>query len=111
MCCQFAVEAMVAEGLNIAYDDKFHACPCDGHIHAAQVAKEADVSVSVATHKADEYHVAFLPLKAVDGADTDLSAEAAEVVLHLQQSAYEARLPSIGGDDSKIDTLVFNALR
>ena len=105
------VEAVAAEGLCIADNDEFHTRACHGDVHASQVAQEANLSLRIVAHEADDYHVALLPLEAVDGADGDVALETAEVVLHFEQAAYEARLTAVGRDDAKVHALALNLLR
>ena len=55
----------------MAYDDEFHACPGDGHIHAAEVGEETHLSLLVVAHHGDEDDVALLALESVHGVDGD----------------------------------------
>ena len=80
------VELAVGEGLCVAYYYKFHACARDCDIHAAQVAQETDGTFGIVTHQGDDYHVAFLALESIDGANGDMSFQFAEIVLHFEQA-------------------------
>ena len=106
---ELGVEAVAAEGVGIAEDDELHAGAGDGDIHAAEVVEEADGALVVVAHHADNYHVAFLPLEAVDAIDRYQLAERAEEFLPLEQAADEAHLGAIGGDDAEVDAVVLYA--
>ena len=110
MLRQLAVEAVAAQRRGVADDNEFHAGACHGDIHAAQVVQEAYLSLGIASHQTDDYHVAFLPLEAVYGADGDVMFQFAEVVLHFQQSTQQACLSTIRSDDAEVDALVLNLL-
>ena len=86
---------MARHGRGVAQDDELHAGTRDGDIHAAQVAQESDVAVGIVAHQRDDDDVALLPLEAVDGAHGDVALETAEIMLHLEQAADEARLAAI----------------
>ena len=66
---QTLVEGMSAQGGGVADDDEFHACPGDGHVHAAEVGEEAHLSLLVLPHHGDEDDVALLSLETVYGVD------------------------------------------
>lgn len=72
---EVAVEGVGGQGGDVADDYKFHACAGHGHVHAPEVAKETYVAVVVAPYEGNEYHVALLALKTVDGVYGDLPAE------------------------------------
>ena len=44
---QLAIKEMTAECFCIAKNDKFHFCPCDGDIHATQIAQETYLSIII----------------------------------------------------------------
>ena len=50
---------------------KLGASSGDGYVHAAQIAKETDISSFVSTHETDDDNVALLALKGIDGVDRD----------------------------------------
>ena len=81
---ELAVERMAGHGLGIAKDDEFHAGTGNGHVHAAQVAQEANLSFVVGTYQRDDDDVALLSLETVDGVDGDETAERLEVLFLLQ---------------------------
>ena len=64
-----SVEGVAGEGGGVAENDEFHAGASDSHVHASEVAQEADFAVVVGAHEADEYHVALLPLESIYGVD------------------------------------------
>ena len=109
MLDELGVEAVAAKSVGIAEDDELHAGAGDGDVHAAEVAEEADGALVVVAHHADDYHVALLPLEAVDTIHRNLMAERAEELLPLEQATDEAHLRTIGRDDAKVDALVLNA--
>ena len=62
---------MASHGLHIAENDELHSGTSDGHVHAAQVAEEAYLTVVVGADEGNEDDVALLALEAVDGVDGD----------------------------------------
>ena len=56
---------MMKQRIGISEYEKFHSRPCNGHVHAADVGKEANVSFLVGAHETYDYYVALLPLEAV----------------------------------------------
>lgn len=68
---QLLIERMAGERGDIAKDDKFHAGPRDGYIHAAEVPQEAYLSVLVGSYHRDEDNVSLLTLEAINGIDRD----------------------------------------
>ena len=59
----------------VAEDDDLHAGSGDGHVHAAQVAEETNLSLVVAAYQRDDDDVALLSLKTVDGVHGDKTPE------------------------------------
>ena len=87
---------MPGHGGGIAQDDELHTGTGDGHIHAAQVTQEADLTIVVGTDKRDQDDVAFLSLEAINGVHTDQMAVGFEVLLLLQLPAQILHLSAIG---------------
>ena len=48
-------------------DDELGACPCHGHVHAAEVTQEAYLSIFVASDKRHYDDVPLLTLEAIYG--------------------------------------------
>jgi len=93
---QLAVEGMAAEGGAVAEDDDLHAGTGDGHVHAAEIAQEADLALIVAAHKGDDDDVALLSLEAIDGVHGDEAAEWLEELALLDEPAQQLHLGAIG---------------
>ena len=100
---------MAGHGGGVAKDDELHAGPGYGHVHAAQVTEETDLSFVVGTDKGDEDDVAFLSLKAVDGVHADQVAVGLEELTFLEQPPQVLHLCPIGRDDTDIEAFVEDA--
>ena len=91
-----SVEGVAGEGGGVAENDEFHAGARDSHVHASEVAQEADFAVVVGAHEADENHVALLPLKTINGIDTDKVTVGFEKGLVAQELTEILHLCTIG---------------
>ena len=80
----------------VAKYDEFHACPCDGDIHAPKVAQESNLALVVCANKRDEYDVALLALETIDGVDGDEMPEGFEKSLFAHQPSEVLHLCTIG---------------
>ena len=107
---QLTVEGMAAEGVAVAKDDELHACPGDGHVHAAQVAQEANLSLIVGAHQGDDDDVALLSLEAVDGVHRNQAAERLEELTLPDELPEILHLCAIGRDDTHVEPLAQDAL-
>ena len=86
---------------------EFHSRTSDSHIHTAQVAQESDVVVLVVSHHADNYNVAFLALKSVNGVSTDVATQWVEETLRTYHTAQQTDLPAIGRYDAERGRIVY----
>lgn len=101
---------MTGHGWHVAEDDELHPRPCYGHVHAAEVLQETDLSVIVGAHEGYEYHVAFLSLKAVNGVYRYQMTVWLEELALLYQSAQILHLCAVGGDYAHVYPLFQCAL-
>ena len=101
---------MAAEGGAVAKDDELHASAGDGHVHATEIAEEANLALVVAAHKGDKDDVALLTLKAVDGVDGDEAAEGLEELALLDETTQQLNLCAVGRDDAYVEPLAQYAL-
>ena len=106
---EFFVERMACHGGCIAEDDEFHTGACDGHVHAAEVAQETNLSFVVGADEGDEDDVAFLALEAVDGVNADEVAVRFEELSFLEESAEVLHLGAVRGDDTHVEAFVEDA--
>ena len=100
---------MACHGGCIAEDDEFHPGTCDGHVHAAEVTEETDLSFVVGADEGDEDDVAFLALEAVDGVDADEVAVGFKELAFLEESAEVLYLGTVGGNDAYVEAFVEDA--
>ena len=100
---------MARHGRGIAEDDEFHTGACDGHVHAAEVTQETNLSFVVGADEGDEDDVAFLALEAVDGVDADEVAVRFEELAFFEESAEVLHLGAVGGDDAHVEAFVEDA--
>ena len=107
---QPSVEGVAAQGGGVAYDDEFHACTGDGHVHASEVGEEPHLSLFVLSHHGDEDDVALLSLEPVHGVYGDKVAEGFPVGVLAEHLAKQMHLALVGGDDTDVQTLVQDAV-
>ena len=100
---------MACHGGCIAEDDEFHTGACDGHVHAAEVAQETNLSFVVGADEGDEDDVAFLTLETVDGVDADEVAVRFEEFAFLEETAEVLHLCAIGRDNAHVEAFVEDA--
>lgn len=103
---EFAVEGMAGEGGDGAYDDELHAGSGHGYVHATEISQKTDVAVVVASHEGDDYDVALLPLKAVDGIYGNKMAEGLEERGALYKPAKILHLGAIWRDKAYVYAFV-----
>lgn len=106
MGVEAGVEGVAGEGGGVAEDDEFHAGAGDCHVHASEVAQEADFAVVVGAHEADEYHIALLPLKSIYGVDRNQVSVRLEKLGGSHHLAQKLHLRAVGRNDAHVDALV-----
>ena len=104
------VEGVAGEGGGVAEDDEFHAGARDSHVHASEVAQEADFAVVVGAHEADEYHVALLPLESIYGIDRNQVSVGFEKLGGSHHFTQKLHLRAVGRNDAHVDALVEHVL-
>lgn len=100
------VEGVAGEGGGVAEDDEFHTGAGDCHVHASEVAQEADFAVVVGAHEADEYHIALLPLESIYGVDRNQVSVGFEKLGGSHHFTQKLHLSAVGRYDAHIDALV-----
>lgn len=101
---------MLRQCIHIAEYDELHACPCDGNIHAAEVAEEAYLSLIIASHERENDDIALLSLESINGIHRDEMAIGLEELALLYHTAQQLHLSTIGRDDAYVYLLIENAL-
>ena len=95
---QSTIEGMAAECGLVTNQDELHACSCDSHVHAAEVAQKSHLPLIVASYQTDDDDVALLSLESVYRIDSDKVAERFPVGVSLNQLAQKADLSLVGTD-------------
>ena len=93
---QLFVEGVARQGGGVAQDEKFHAGARHGHVHAAQVAQEANLPRIVGTHQRNEDDIAFLALEPIDRVDGNQVAEGFEKGAFFDQALEVLHLCAVG---------------
>ncbi len=104
------IEGMARESSDIANDDELHSSASHGHIHTPQIAKEAYVAIIIATDEGYYYHVALLPLKAIDSVDGYQMPEGAEEWSALYERSQILHLSPVGRNEPYIYALIKETL-
>jgi hypothetical protein len=86
------------EHLLVTDNDKASSGPSDGDTEASGVSEEAHFAVIIGPCAREDHNVCFLPLKRVDGTNTD----AASVPLQRQFGPDKLNLLRVGADDGNV---------
>ena len=104
------VEGMAGEGGHIAEDDELHPGTGDCHVHAAEITEETYLSVVIAAHEGDDYHVALLSLESIHRVDGDEMTEGLEILKLEDKPTKQLHLCPIRRNYSHVDTLIEDTL-
>lgn len=107
---QLLIERMSCQRGGIGQYYEFHAGPCHGYVHAAQILEESYLTVFIGADQADDYHVALLSLESVDGVYAYQAAIWLEERVLLDELAQILHLRAIGAYQSKVYMLLYDAL-
>lgn len=107
---QLVVERMSCQRGGIGQYYEFHAGPCHGYVHAAQVLEESYLTVFIGADQAYYYHVTLLSLKSVDRVYAYKTAVWLKEWVGLDELTQILHLCAVGAYESKVNMLLDYAL-